>query len=181
MLGCDEEYIGESARAFGERLKEHFRAPSTIYDHANTTGHHNSEYNFSTMGRESQNLGRTIKKVMYIKVNDPSLKRNIWKYQFSSICNEVLSALQTSSSNRSYNIIKGLIAIQTNWLIVHKHTWFPYFCNFCISRTSTFVENRNSIIPKFSEVLEIQKSCIFIGRNLCMYMYVCYVCMWIDV
>ena len=25
---CDEEYIGESSRTFGERLKEHLRAPS---------------------------------------------------------------------------------------------------------------------------------------------------------
>ena len=36
---CDEEYIGESSRAFGERLKEHQKAPSPIYDHFNTTGH----------------------------------------------------------------------------------------------------------------------------------------------
>ena len=27
-LECDEEYIGETARTFGERLKEHLKAPS---------------------------------------------------------------------------------------------------------------------------------------------------------
>ena len=29
-LECDEEYIGETARTFGERLKEHLKAPSPI-------------------------------------------------------------------------------------------------------------------------------------------------------
>ena len=38
-LECDERYIGESARTSGERHMEHFRAPSSIYDHANITGH----------------------------------------------------------------------------------------------------------------------------------------------
>ena len=38
-LECDEEYIGETARTFGERLKEHLKAPSPIYDHSNITGH----------------------------------------------------------------------------------------------------------------------------------------------
>ena len=30
---CDEEYIGESSRTFGERFKEHQKAPSPIFDH----------------------------------------------------------------------------------------------------------------------------------------------------
>ena len=33
---CDKEYIGESSRAFGERFREHQKAPSPIYDHFNT-------------------------------------------------------------------------------------------------------------------------------------------------
>ena len=36
---CDDEYIEESARTFEERLKEHLKAPSPIYEHDNTTGH----------------------------------------------------------------------------------------------------------------------------------------------
>ena len=31
--GCEEEYIGESARTFAERFKEHQKSPSPIYDH----------------------------------------------------------------------------------------------------------------------------------------------------
>ena len=38
-LKCDEEYIGESARTFGERFREHLKTPSPIYNHCNTTGH----------------------------------------------------------------------------------------------------------------------------------------------
>ena len=38
-LECDEEYIGETARTFGERFKEHLKAPSPIHDHSNITGH----------------------------------------------------------------------------------------------------------------------------------------------
>ena len=49
-LGCGEEYIGESAGVFRERLKGYFRAPSPTYDHANTTGHHTKLDNFSTVG-----------------------------------------------------------------------------------------------------------------------------------
>ena len=39
MWKGEEEYIGESGRTFGERFREHMRAPSPIIDHHNTTGH----------------------------------------------------------------------------------------------------------------------------------------------
>ena len=32
-------YIGDSGKSFGDRLKEHFRAPSPIHHHSHTTGH----------------------------------------------------------------------------------------------------------------------------------------------
>ena len=38
-LGCDEEYIGETSRAFGERYKEHLKNPSAIHHHSSQTGH----------------------------------------------------------------------------------------------------------------------------------------------
>ena len=53
---CDEEYIGESSRTFGERFKEHQKVPSPIYDHYNISGHMISIDNFSIVGREDQNL-----------------------------------------------------------------------------------------------------------------------------
>ena len=77
---CDEEYIGESSRTFGERFREHLKAPSPIYDHSNITGYNVTINNFSIVGREDLNLMRTIKEALYIRVNDPSLNRNVGKY-----------------------------------------------------------------------------------------------------
>ena len=66
-LECDEEYIGETSRIFGERLGKHLKAPSPIHDHSNTTGHTTSLENFSIVGREEQNLSRLIKESMFIR------------------------------------------------------------------------------------------------------------------
>ena len=90
MLECDEEYIGETARTFGERFKEHLKAPSPIHDHSNTTGHTTTLNNFSTVGREEQNLSRLIKESMFIRVNIPSLNRNIGTNHLPHIWDEVL-------------------------------------------------------------------------------------------
>ena len=87
---CDDEYIGESSRAFGERFREHLKAPSPIFDHFNTTGHQVSLENFSIVGREEQNLMKAIKEALYIRVNNPSLNRNIGKYNLPHIWDEVL-------------------------------------------------------------------------------------------
>ena len=62
---CDDEYIGESSRTFGERFKEHLKTPSPIFDHYNTTDHKVSLENFNMVGREEQNLMRTIKEALY--------------------------------------------------------------------------------------------------------------------
>ena len=48
-------YIEESSRTFGERFKEHLKAPSLVYDHFNTTGDNVTIDNFSIVGREDQN------------------------------------------------------------------------------------------------------------------------------
>ena len=89
-MECDEEYIGESSRTFGESFKEHPNAPSIIYDHYNITGHDVTIDNFSIVGRVDQNLIGTIKEALYIRVNNPSLNRNIGKYNLPHIWDEVL-------------------------------------------------------------------------------------------
>ena len=89
-MQCDEEYIGESARTFAERFKEYLKAPSPIYDHYNTSGHTVTIDNFSIVGREDQNPMRTIKGALHIRVNNPSLKRNIGIYHLPHIWDEVL-------------------------------------------------------------------------------------------
>ena len=89
-VDCDEEYIGESGRTFAERFREHMKAPSPIHDHHKITGHEVSLDNFSIRGREDQSIARTIKEAILIRLNDPSLNRNIGKYQLPHIWDEVL-------------------------------------------------------------------------------------------
>ena len=45
---------------------------------------------FSILGREDQSIARTIKEAILIRVNVPSLNRNIGKYQLPHIWDEVL-------------------------------------------------------------------------------------------
>ena len=52
-LGCTVEYTGETGRTFGDRYKEHLRAPFPILDHTNTTGHTIKLENISIVDRES--------------------------------------------------------------------------------------------------------------------------------
>ena len=84
-VDCDEEYIGESSRTFGERFKEHLKPPSPTYDHGNITGHNVTINNFNIAGREDLNQMRTIKEALYIRVNDPSPNRNVGKYHLPHV------------------------------------------------------------------------------------------------
>ena len=88
--GCTVEYIGKTGRTFGDRYKEYLRIPSTVHDHTTTTGHPIKLENFSIMDRESQGVTRTIKEIMFIRVNDPSLSRNLGKSQLPHIWYGVL-------------------------------------------------------------------------------------------
>ena len=89
-LGCDDEYIGETSRTFGERYKEHLKAPSAIHHHSTQTGHTTNHNNFQIIGREGHNLARNIKESIYIRVNNPSLNNNIGKFNLSYIWDRVL-------------------------------------------------------------------------------------------
>ena len=66
------------------------KAPSPIYDNSNNTGHQVTIDNFNIVGREDQNLSGAINEALYIRVNSPSLNRNIGKYHLPHIWDEVL-------------------------------------------------------------------------------------------
>ena len=89
-INCPEEYIGETGRAFGDRLKEHLRAPSPIHQHTSSTGHPISPDCFSILHREAQGTTRNIKETMFIRANDPSLNRNLGKYQLPQVWDQIL-------------------------------------------------------------------------------------------
>ena len=90
---CDEEYIGESGRTFAERYKEHLKVPSPIFLHQNSTGHATTLNNFKIIAREENSLARTIRQSIYIRVNNPTLNRNIGKYNLPHIWDKILFSI----------------------------------------------------------------------------------------
>ena len=102
-LGCDEEYIGETSRTFGERYKEHLKAPSAIHHHSSQTGHPTNHNNFQIIGREGHNLARNIKESIYIRVNNPTLNNNIGKFNLSHIWDRVLLNTKGLTLNKGNN------------------------------------------------------------------------------
>ena len=64
--------------------------PSPIQAHNSLTGHQLSQDNFSIIGREGQDITRLIKESIFIRVNNPTLNRNIGKFQLSHIWDRVL-------------------------------------------------------------------------------------------
>ena len=54
------------------------------------TGHNANEDNFNILGREDKGLTRLIKESIYIRVNNPTLIRNIGKYNLSHTWDRVL-------------------------------------------------------------------------------------------
>ena len=89
-IACGEEYIGETSRTLGERYREHPKQPSPIHEHIKQTRHTKTSNNFNIIGREDQGLARTIKEFSYIRVNNPTLNRNIGKYSLNHIWDRVL-------------------------------------------------------------------------------------------
>ena len=89
-LFCYDEYIGETPRTFGERYKVHLKDPSPIHQHSNHTGHPTSHNNFQIIGREGHRLDRNIKESIFIKVNNPTLNRDIGKFNLPHIWDRVL-------------------------------------------------------------------------------------------
>ena len=89
-INCTEEYIGESGRTLGDRYKEHLKAPSPIHLHTSPMGHPVSSECFSIVDRESQGMARNSKEAMYFRVNDPSLNRNLGKFQLPHVWDQVL-------------------------------------------------------------------------------------------
>ena len=89
-LMCDDEYIGETSRTIGERFKEHLKEPSPIHHHSITAGHPITQHIFQIIEREGHGIARTIKESIYIRINNPTLNRNIGKFNLHHIWDRVL-------------------------------------------------------------------------------------------
>ena len=58
--------------------------------HSLQAGHNSSPDNLNIIGKEDQGLARTIKEAIYIGVKNPTLNRNIGKYNLNHIWDRVL-------------------------------------------------------------------------------------------
>ena len=109
-VDCDEDYIGETSITLRERYREHLKEPSPIHAHSIQIGHSANKDNFNFLGREDWSLTRLIKESIYIRVNNPTLKRNIGKFNLSHIWDRVL--FNTPDLKLSSN--KGQVQIHSN-------------------------------------------------------------------
>ena len=75
-INCPSSYIGESGRSLGERVKEHFKAPSPIHLHSTTTGHPMDPNQFNIVHKEVNSQSRTIKEAMFICIQDPPQQKS---------------------------------------------------------------------------------------------------------
>ena len=63
---------------------------SSIFDHYNNTGHNISVDNFNIPGQGGSELFKRAIEALFIRVNNPSLNKNIGKYHLPHIWDEVL-------------------------------------------------------------------------------------------
>ena len=80
-------------------------SPLSIQAHIQQTGHTSTTNNFNIIGREDQGLARTIKEAIYIRVNNPTLNRNIGKYHLNHIWDRVLFNTPGLKKGSSQNLM----------------------------------------------------------------------------
>ena len=76
---CDKEYIGETARALGTRLKEHTdgkHQSSAITEHQQVTGHLCDTDNVKVLTQEERFFPRKIREALKIHQRRPALNRD---------------------------------------------------------------------------------------------------------
>ena len=95
QINCPSACTGESGRSLGERVKEHFKVPSPIHLHSTTTGHPMDPEQFNIVHKEVNSHSRTIKEAMFICMQDPTLNKNLGKYQLPHIWDHLLQVSPT--------------------------------------------------------------------------------------
>ena len=74
---CEEDYIGETARPFITRWKEHIkRETSAVHQHCMQTGHHIDLEHAKILETEDNTTKRRVKEFIRIRRNKPSLNIN---------------------------------------------------------------------------------------------------------
>ena len=63
---------------------------SPTHGHSNISVHSTNTDSFTIIGREDHGLARAIKESIYIRVNNPTLNRNVGKYNLHHIWDRVM-------------------------------------------------------------------------------------------
>ena len=87
---CNDKNVGETSRTFVEKFKEHLKDSSPMHHHSSNTGHLTTQQNFQIIGREGHGLARNIKESIFIRANNPTLNKNIGKFNLPHIWDRVL-------------------------------------------------------------------------------------------
>ena len=121
---CNEEYIRETYRTFGERFKEHLKEPSPIHAHSTQTGHTTIPDNFNIIGREDHGLARTIKESIFIRVNNPTLNRNVGKYNLHHKWDRVLyNTLDLKINNDNGHACRTSLSGHAQSIPTNRHSY----------------------------------------------------------
>ena len=94
----------EVIQNFWREVQRTFKSTITNFEHQNITGHTASVEKFKIISRKGQNMARAIKETIYIRVNNPTLNRNIGKYNLPHIWDKVLfsfSELKKKKTNKN--------------------------------------------------------------------------------
>ena len=89
---CDEEYMGNQPELLKRDTKNTWKHHYLFW----TSKHYwpqTSGGEFKVITREGQNMARAIKEAIYIRINNPTLNRNIGKYNLLHIWDKVLFAI----------------------------------------------------------------------------------------
>ena len=92
---CTSSYIGESGSTLGDRIKEHFKAPSPIHLHSSTTGHPMDPNQFSIVHKEVNSQPQDHQGAYVHTCTGPPLNRNLGMYQLPHIWDHQLQASPT--------------------------------------------------------------------------------------
>ena len=85
---CNEEYMGRHPGPWGKDTGSTSSNPP-IHVYSLQTGHNAMSDNFNIIGREDQGLAKTIKESIYMRVNNPTINRNIGKFNLNHIWDRV--------------------------------------------------------------------------------------------
>ena len=99
---CVEKYVGETARAYGTRLKEHLctsGAPSAVAEHISNKGHTVNEQDSKVVAREDKFWRRKIHEAIVIRETCPKMNRD-QGLTLPAIYNKILSRDLSRSRDR---------------------------------------------------------------------------------